>query len=118
MSSLASHLAEDMTPPVRLGTQGAECYQTFLSWSLPKTVLKDIWAVVAGDNGELTEQQFLACLYLMDLARRGVPPPSQLPPGQFPPLASAAPAPSAAPASDLTPSQVTSPRMAGIHCML
>lgn len=88
--------------------QGAECYQTFLSWNLPKTVLKDIWAVVAGDNGELTEQQFVACLYLMDLARRGVSPPARLPPGQFPPLAVAVPPPSAA-ASDPNPSQVGSP---------
>eukprot|EP00884_Botryococcus_braunii_P008864 jgi/Botrbrau1/1797/Bobra.0217s0048.1 len=92
---------------------GAECYQTFLSWNLPKTVLKDIWAVVAGDNGELTEQQFIACLYLMDLARRGVPPPSQLPPGQFPPLASSAPALSATPGSDASSSQVPPRCMSG-----
>ena len=38
---------------------------------LPKHVLKDIWAVVAGDDGRLTMPQFLSCMYLLDLAKRG-----------------------------------------------
>ena len=71
--------------------QGGDCFAAFMQWGLPKGNLKDIWAVVAGDNGQLTEQQFLACLYLMDQAKRGIPPPASLPPGPFPPISTAAP---------------------------
>ena len=38
---------------------------------LPKHVLKDIWAVVAGDEGRLNQAQFLGCMYLLDQAKRG-----------------------------------------------
>jgi hypothetical protein len=65
-----------------------------MQWGLPKELLKEIWEVVAGDEGQLTCQQFLACLYLMDNAKKGIPPPKALPPGPFPPLA-----PSGAPAA-------------------
>ncbi len=41
-----------------------------MQWGLPKGILKDIWAVVAGDEGRLTADQFLQCLYLMDNAKR------------------------------------------------
>ena len=41
-----------------------------MQWGLPKGILKDIWAVVAGDEGRLTADQFVQCLYLMDNAKR------------------------------------------------
>jgi hypothetical protein len=62
-----------------------------MQWGLGKGVLKDVWDAVAGDEGRLNAQQFLGCLYLMDLAKRGMAPPRALPPGAFPPVAGAAP---------------------------
>ena len=41
-----------------------------MQWGLPKGILKDIWAIVAGDEGRLTADQFVQCLYLMDNAKR------------------------------------------------
>ncbi|CAL8470940.1 g10482 [Coccomyxa elongata] len=68
--------------------EGGDCAGFFLQWGLPKEVLRDIWEVVAGDEGRLSQSHFLGCLYFMDLAKRGVPPPRVLPPGPFPPIAS------------------------------
>ena len=78
-----------------LALQGGECFGYFMQWGLPKEALKSIWEVVAGDEGRLTQGQFLSCIYLMDLAKRGRPLPQRLPPGAFPPVAPAAPAPGA-----------------------
>ena len=55
----------------RPGVQGGDCFGTFMQSGLPKHILKDIWAVVAGDVGRLTMPQFLSCMYLLDLAKRG-----------------------------------------------
>ena len=41
-----------------------------MQWGLPKGTLKDVWAAVAGDEGFLSQQQFVQCLYLMDNAKR------------------------------------------------
>lgn len=41
-----------------------------MQWGLPKGTLKDVWAAVAGDEGYLSQQQFVQCLYLMDNAKR------------------------------------------------
>lgn len=41
-----------------------------MQWGLPKGTLKDVWAAVAGDQGYLSQQQFVQCLYLMDNAKR------------------------------------------------
>eukprot|EP00798_Chlamydomonas_sp_ICE-L_P018643 gene18643-25158_t len=69
---------------------GQDCFGFFMQWGLDKSVLRDIWATVAGQAGQLNGTQFVQSLYLMDQAKRGVRPPTQLPPGQFPPLAGAA----------------------------
>ena len=71
--------------------QGGDCFGEFMRWGLPKAVLKDIWALVAGERGQLSQREWLACLYLMDLAAQGIPPPSMLPPGVFPPFEVASP---------------------------
>jgi hypothetical protein len=72
--------------------QGSECFAFFLQSGLGKGVLKDVWAAVAGDEGRLSQPQFVACLYLMELARRGIPPPAHAPPAGpgFPPIAGGA----------------------------
>ena len=69
--------------------QGSECFAFFLQSGLGKGVLKDVWAAVAGDEGRLSQPQFVACLYLMELARRGIPPPAHAPLAgpSFPPVA-------------------------------
>lgn len=74
------------------GAQGSECFAFFLHSGLGKGVLKDVWAAVAGNEGRLSAPQFLACLYLMDLARRGLPVPAHAPPAgpDFPPVAGGA----------------------------
>lgn len=69
--------------------QGGDCFGAFMQWGLPKGTLKDVWAAVAGDEGFLSQQQFVQCLYLMDNAKRGIPPPPKVPSGPFPPMASA-----------------------------
>ena len=62
-----------------------------MQWGLDKAVLRDIWSAVAGGAGHLNGTQFVQCLYLMDLAKRGVPPPAQILQGQpFPPVSTAA----------------------------
>ena len=54
--------------------QGGDCFGAFMQWGLPKGTLKDVWATVAGDEGYLSQQQFVQCLYLMDNAKRvGLP---------------------------------------------
>ncbi|KAL3162274.1 hypothetical protein ABBQ32_009966 [Trebouxia sp. C0010 RCD-2024] len=69
--------------------QGGDCFGAFMQWGLPKGTLKDVWAAVAGDEGYLSQHQFVQCLYLMDNAKRGIPPPPKLPSGPFPPMAAA-----------------------------
>ena len=51
---------------------------------LSKAHLKDIWAAVAGDQGDLTRQHFIQAAYLIDHARRGGSLPATLAP-DFPP---------------------------------
>jgi len=70
--------------------QGVDCFPTFMRCGLPKGALKDIWDVVAGDEGHLNRHQFIQCMYLIECAMLGSPIPSALPPGQFPPIQSAA----------------------------
>ncbi|DBB00571.1 TPA: hypothetical protein ACH3X3_002269 [Trebouxia sp. C0006] len=77
--------------------QGGDCFGAFMQWGLPKGTLKDVWAAVAGDQGYLSQQQFVQCLYLMDNAKRGIPPPPKVPTGAFPPMAAAAPTPQGGP---------------------
>ncbi len=62
--------------------QGGECFGFFLQSGLDKAVLRDIWTLVAGTEGRLSQQQFVASVYLQDLARRGAQLPKQLPPGR------------------------------------
>lgn len=71
---------------VLLFCQGGECFGYFMQWGLPKAALKDIWELVAGDEGRLTQRQFVSCIYLMELAKTGNPLPQRLPPGPFPPV--------------------------------
>jgi hypothetical protein len=67
--------------------QGGECMQPFMAWGLDKGVLKRIWDLVAGTAAQLSQAQFTQAVYLMDAAKRGLPLPPALPPGQFPLLA-------------------------------
>lgn len=68
---------------------GGECFGFFLQSGLDKAVLRDVWTLVAGAEGRLSQQQFVASMYLQELAKRGAPLPKQLPPGLagFPPVA-------------------------------
>ncbi|GLC36577.1 hypothetical protein PLESTF_001275100 [Pleodorina starrii] len=77
---------------------GAECFGFFTQSGLDKSVLRDIWSLVAGNDSRLSGPQFVAYLHVMDNARRGVPLPKYLPPGLagFPAVATAA-APAAPP---------------------
>lgn len=61
--------------------QGGECFGFFLQSGLDKAVLRDVWTLVAGAEGRLSQQQFVASMYLQELAKRGAPLPKQLPPG-------------------------------------
>lgn len=65
--------------------QGVDCFPALMRSGLPKDTLKSIWDVVAGDEAQLNRHQFVQCLYLVDCAKIGIPVPSVLPPGQFPP---------------------------------
>ena len=65
--------------------QGVDCFPTLMRSGLPKETLKQIWDVVAGDEGHLNGHQFVQCLYLVDCAKMGIPIPATIPPGQFPP---------------------------------
>lgn len=95
--------------------KGADCFGFFLQWQLPKTVLRDVWSVVAGNAGQLNQQQLAACLYLMDNAKRGLPVPAALPPGPFPPQQGAAPAPAPAPAPQAAPPPRAAPAPPAPH---
>lgn len=66
--------------------QGVDCFSAFMRSGLPKTALKEVWDVVAGDVGQLNRHQFVQCLYLIECSKMGIPVPSVLPPGQFPPV--------------------------------
>ena len=61
--------------PAACCMQGGDCFGAFMQWGLPKGTLKDVWAAVAGDQGYLSQQQFVQCLYLMDNAKRVSLPP-------------------------------------------
>ncbi len=50
--------------------QGAECFGFMIQWGLGRELLREIWALVAGDAGQLSTQQFITCLYLMDNAKQ------------------------------------------------
>lgn len=65
--------------------QGVDCFAAFMRSGLPKSTLKSIWDVVAGNEGSLNRHQFIQSLYLIDCAKTGIPIPSSLPAGQFPP---------------------------------
>lgn len=65
--------------------QGGDCFNAFMQSGLHRQILKAVWAVVAGDASFLTQDQFVSCLYLMDLAKQGRPLPSSIPSGTFPP---------------------------------
>ena len=52
-------------------------------------VLRDVWGLVAGNRGYLSESEFVSCLYLLDLVRSGRQLPRQIPPGPFPPVVGA-----------------------------
>jgi hypothetical protein len=67
--------------------QGTDCFGAFMQSGLPKAALKQIWDLVAGDEPRLNRHQFVQALYLIDLAKRGMPIPAALPPGPFPPVA-------------------------------
>ena len=41
-----------------------------IQWGLGQGVLREIWALVAGDSGQLSTSQFISCLYLMDNAKQ------------------------------------------------
>ncbi|GIL89869.1 hypothetical protein Vretimale_17992 [Volvox reticuliferus] len=68
---------------------GAECFAFFSQSGLEKSVLRDIWNLVAGTEGRLSGAQFVAFLYLIECIKRGLPLPTYLPPGLagFPPVA-------------------------------
>ena len=66
--------------------QGVDCFEAFMRSGLSKQLLKDIWDVVAGDEGALNRHQFIQCLYLIDCAKSNYPIPKVLPAGQFPPI--------------------------------
>lgn len=70
-----------------MSLQGGECFGYFMQWGLPKATLKDLWELVAGDEGRLTQRQFISCIYLMERVKAGAPLPHRLPPGPFPPVA-------------------------------
>ena len=80
--------------------QGGACFGTFMQSGLPRQTLKAVWQVVAGNASFLDQQQFVTCLYLMDLAKQGQPVPASLPSGPFPPTQK--PEPTGAPKLDLT----------------
>lgn len=41
-----------------------------MEWGLPKEVLREIWALVAGQQGQLDARQFISCVYLMDSVKK------------------------------------------------
>ena len=50
--------------------QGGECFNFMIQWGLGRELLREIWALVAGDSGQLSTPQFISCLYLMDNAKQ------------------------------------------------
>jgi len=66
--------------------QGTDCFGAFMQSGLYKDALRHIWSVVAGDAGSLSGHQFIQATYLIDCAKKGIPLPSALPAGQFPPV--------------------------------
>ena len=93
---------------VMVSLQGGECFGYFMQWGLPKATLKDLWELVAGDEGRLTQRQFVSCIYLMERAKTGAPLPKRLPPGPFPPVAQSA-------ASDTTQRAVSLAGLQGVR---
>ena len=66
--------------------QGVDCFATFMRSGLSKSSLKDIWDLVAGEQGQLNRHQFVQCLYLIECIKSGMKLPQSLPSGQFPPV--------------------------------
>uniref|UniRef100_A0A804LCZ2 Calcium-binding EF hand family protein n=1 Tax=Zea mays TaxID=4577 RepID=A0A804LCZ2_MAIZE len=59
---------------------GAEARTLFLSWRLPREVLKQVWDLSDQDNdGMLSLREFCIALYLMERHRAGIPLPPALP---------------------------------------
>ncbi|VAI10207.1 unnamed protein product [Triticum turgidum subsp. durum] len=59
---------------------GAEARTLFLSWRLPRDVLKQVWDLSDQDNdGMLSLREFCIALYLMERNRAGTPLPPSLP---------------------------------------
>lgn len=50
--------------------QGQDCFGAFMEWGLPKEALREIWALVAGSQGQLDKHQFVSALYLMDSVKK------------------------------------------------
>lgn len=65
---------------------GQDCFGAFMEWGLPKEVLREVWALVAGNQGQLDKHQFVSALYLMDSVKKGMRLPQSLPSKNFPPL--------------------------------
>ncbi len=65
--------------------KGSECFGVFMQSGLSKAVLKNIWDVVAGNEGALNRHQFVQSMYLIDCTKANYPLPAEIPPGQFPP---------------------------------
>eukprot|EP00192_Tetraselmis_astigmatica_P011082 CAMPEP_0117650368 /NCGR_PEP_ID=MMETSP0804-20121206/1501_1 /TAXON_ID=1074897 /ORGANISM="Tetraselmis astigmatica, Strain CCMP880" /LENGTH=369 /DNA_ID=CAMNT_0005456233 /DNA_START=6 /DNA_END=1112 /DNA_ORIENTATION=- len=85
-SSLFARLDQGHTGAV----QGQSVFPLFSSSGLPRDTLRDIWGLVAGNRGSLTQEEFVTAHYLLDCARRGCTLPNQLPAAGFPPRAGAA----------------------------
>ncbi|CAK9270871.1 unnamed protein product [Sphagnum jensenii] len=61
---------------------GEQARELFLSWKLPRGVLKQVWDLSDHDNdGMLSQWEFCTALYLMERHREGRPMPAVLPPG-------------------------------------
>lgn len=59
---------------------GEEARNLFLSWRLPREVLKQVWDLSDQDNDSmLSLREFCTALYLMERYREGRPPPAVLP---------------------------------------
>lgn len=41
-----------------------------MQWGLSQGVLREVWTLVAGDAGQLSTQQFISAIYLMDNAKQ------------------------------------------------
>lgn len=65
--------------------KGSECFGVFMQSGLSKSVLKNIWDIVAGNEGALNRHQFIQSMYLIDCRKNNYPIPSEIPAGQFPP---------------------------------